>query len=213
MRRKEGGRWVSFIKITEFSYFKKVDHRSCWPTLKEVIPPPHSPGKWKCLSWIFLWKKWTSSLTSNHTYKIIHHHSRNIIVKWKSLSRFWLFETPQTVACQVPLYHGILQARIPDPARFLCTMEFSRQEYQIGLPFPSPGDIPKPGIESRSPTLQAGSLQAELPGKPGNIITQKSKLSHKIFRRKYRRNSLWLWESKDFLERTHMQRTNHTKIW
>jgi len=46
--------------------------------------------------------------------------------------------------------------------------EFSRQEYWSGLPFPSPGDIPDPGIKPRSPTLQAGSLPSEPPGKTPN---------------------------------------------
>ena len=46
------------------------------------------------------------------------------------------------------------------------SMEFSRQEYWNGLPFPSPGDLPDPGIEPRSPTLQADSLPSEPPGKP-----------------------------------------------
>ena len=44
-------------------------------------------------------------------------------------------------------------------------MEFSRQEYWSGLPFPSPGDLPDPGIEPGSPELQAGSLPSEPPGK------------------------------------------------
>ena len=57
--------------------------------------------------------------------------------------------TPWTVARQVPL-----------------SMGFSRQEYWSGLLFPSPGDLPNPGIEPRSPALQADSLPAELPGKP-----------------------------------------------
>ena len=56
--------------------------------------------------------------------------------------------TPWTVARQAPL-----------------SMEFSRQEYWSGLPFPSPGDLPYPGIEPRSPTLQADSLPSELPNK------------------------------------------------
>ena len=43
-------------------------------------------------------------------------------------------------------------------------MEFSRQEYWNGLPFPSPGDLPNPGIELRSPALQADSLPSEPPG-------------------------------------------------
>ena len=42
-------------------------------------------------------------------------------------------------------------------------MEFSRQEYWSGLPFPSPGDLPNPGIEPGSPALQADSLLSEPP--------------------------------------------------
>ena len=46
-------------------------------------------------------------------------------------------------------------------------LEFSRQEeYWSRLPFPSPGDLPNPGIKSRSPALQADSLPSEPPGKP-----------------------------------------------
>ena len=56
---------------------------------------------------------------------------------------------PWTVACQAPL-----------------SMGFSRQEYWSGLPFPSPGDLPNPGVEPGSPALQAGSLPSEPPGKP-----------------------------------------------
>ena len=46
----------------------------------------------------------------------------------------------------------------------LPSMEFSRQEYWSGLPFPSPGDLPNPGIEPGSPTLQADSLPPKPPG-------------------------------------------------
>ena len=56
--------------------------------------------------------------------------------------------TSWTVACQAPL-----------------SMGFSRQEYWSGLPFPSPGDLPDPGIEPRSPTFQADALPSEPPGK------------------------------------------------
>ena len=70
-------------------------------------------------------------------------------VKVKSLSRLQLFGTPWTVAYQAPP-----------------SMGFSRQEYWRGLPFPSPGDLPNPGIEPRSPTFQADALTSEPPGKP-----------------------------------------------
>ena len=46
------------------------------------------------------------------------------------------------------------------------SMEFSRQEYWSGFPFPSPRDLPDPGIEPWSPAFQADSLPTELQGKP-----------------------------------------------
>ena len=49
---------------------------------------------------------------------------------------------------------------------WLRSMGFSRQECWSGLPFPSPGDLPNPGIEPGSPTLQADTLPSEPPGKP-----------------------------------------------
>ena len=67
----------------------------------------------------------------------------------KLLSRVRLFATPWTVAHQAPL-----------------SMGFSRQEYWSGLPFPSPGDLPIPGIEPMSPELQADALTSEPSGKP-----------------------------------------------
>ena len=59
----------------------------------------------------------------------------------KSLSRVRLFASPWTVAQQAPP-----------------SMGFSRQEYWSGLPFPSPGDLPNPGTESKSPALQADAF-------------------------------------------------------
>ena len=44
------------------------------------------------------------------------------------------------------------------------SMRFSRQQYWSGLPFPSPGDLPDPGIEPSSPALQADALSSEPPG-------------------------------------------------
>ena len=48
----------------------------------------------------------------------------------------------------------------------LLSMEFSKQEYWNGLPCPSPGDLPNPGIEPGSLALQADALPSEPPGKP-----------------------------------------------
>ena len=69
-------------------------------------------------------------------------------VKVKLLSRVRLFADPWTVAYQAPQ-----------------SMGFSRQEYWSGLPFPSPGDLPDPGIEPRSLALQADALLFELAGR------------------------------------------------
>ena len=63
---------------------------------------------------------------------------------------------------------------------FVESMEFSRPEYWSG-PFPSPGDLPNPGIEPRSPTLWADSLPAEPPGKPKNTGVGSLFLLHQIF--------------------------------
>ena len=56
-------------------------------------------------------------------------------------------------------------------------MEFSRQEYWSGYPCPSSGDLPDPGIEPGSLTLQANSLSSEPPGKPGSFGKADSKAS------------------------------------
>jgi len=72
----------------------------------------------------------------------------------KSLSRVRLFAIPWTVAYQAPQ-----------------SMEFSRQEYWSGLPFPSPGHLLNPGIEPGSPELQEDALPSEPPGKPIEKLT------------------------------------------
>ena len=70
-------------------------------------------------------------------------------VKVKSLSCVRPSPTPWTAAYQAPL-----------------SMDFSRQEYQSGLPFPSPGDLPNPGIKTVYPAFEGNFLTAKPPGKP-----------------------------------------------
>ena len=60
-------------------------------------------------------------------------------------------------------------------------MEFSRPEYWGGQPFPSPGYLPNPGIEPRSPAMQADSLPAEPQGKPKNTGVDSLSLLQQIF--------------------------------
>ena len=80
------------------------------------------------------------------------HHGSNREERAQPLSRVWLFATPWTVTHQPPL-----------------PLEFSRQEYWSGLPFPTPGDLPNPGIEPTSlasPELAGKFFTTEPPGKP-----------------------------------------------
>ena len=70
------------------------------------------------------------------------------------LSHVQLFVTQWPVICQAPL-----------------SMEFSRQEYWSRLPFPSPGDLPDPEIEPRSPASQVDALLSEPPGTMGLLLT------------------------------------------
>ena len=103
---------------------------------------------------LFLGSKITADGDCNHEIKrhllLGRKATTNLVkVKVKSLSRVRLFATPWTVAYQAPL-----------------SMGFSRQECWSGLPFPSPGDLPDPGIEPRSPELRADALPSEPPGRP-----------------------------------------------
>ena len=79
-----------------------------------------------------------------------------MFVHAQSLSHVRLFVTPRTIACQAPLFMGVL-----------------RQEYWSGLPFPSPGDLPSPEIEPKSPTLTSRFFTTKLPGKPLWLLVAK----------------------------------------
>ena len=108
---------------------------------------PQFPHSWRFLqkkaistpSWVLqeIQREWARDPLFDTSYQL------------KSLSRVRLFSTPWTVAYQAPL-----------------SMGFSRQECWSGLPFPSPGDLPDPGIKPGSPALQADALPSEPPGKP-----------------------------------------------
>ena len=80
--------------------------------------------------------QWTQGLVEKKSSKTII-KNREIVWKCSSLSGVQIFANPWTVA------HQVLQS-----------MGFFRQEYWSGLPFPSPGELPDPGIEPKSPTLQ-----------------------------------------------------------
>ena len=104
------------------------------------------------------------STTSSATYQ--PHNLRKLLshvfpslggVLCVSLSYVWLLAISWTVAHQAPLPMG-----------------FSRQEYWSGLPFPSPRDLPDPGIEPRFPALWADSLPTEPPGNSVIILSRRT---------------------------------------
>ena len=80
-------------------------------------------------------------------------YSESVRTCAQSLSHVRLCVNPQTTAHQAPLFMG-----------------FPRQESWNGLPFPSPGDLPNPGIKPMVPALQADSLPAKPSGNPKNAV-------------------------------------------
>ena len=119
------------------------------------IPWSEEPGGIDSTRWKRVRHDWETNtkhntkLDKSEWYFSKREVKNSLKVKLSSLSRVQLFATPWAVAYQAPP-----------------TMGFSRQEYLSGLPFPSPGHLPDPGIKPRSPTLQADALSSEPPGKP-----------------------------------------------
>ena len=136
--------WI-FIGRTD----AEADTPTLWPadTKSRLIGKDPDAGK--------DWRQEEKEATEDEM--VAWHHQRNghefkQTLKWsevKSPSRVRPFVTPWTVAYQTPP-----------------SMGFSRQEYWSGLPFPSPGDLPNPGIKPGSPALQTDTLLSEPPGKP-----------------------------------------------
>ena len=99
-------------------------------------------------------------------------NSRKWKVKVKVAQCVWLCDPGQnTVVGSLPLPQGIFPTRgsnsgLPHCGFFTRWATREAQEYWSGLPIPSPGDLPDPGIEPGSPALQVDFSPAELPGKP-----------------------------------------------
>ena len=95
----------------------------------------------------------------NYSHPEAHFTSQSLTVVYmcvcQLLSYVHLFVTARTIALQAPLF-----------------LKFFRQEYWSGQLFPSPGDLPSPGIKRSSPAWQADSLPSEPPGKPVIFIVE-----------------------------------------
>ena len=107
--------------------------------------------KWACLN---LFSGAQDSVLSLSCFHYPAASGTQLLSEWSEWSHSVVSDsaTPWTVAHQAPPSVG-----------------FARQEYWSGLPFPSPGDLPDPGIEPRSPALQADALPSDPPGEPQSL--------------------------------------------
>ena len=141
--------WVAFPKSPAL----QADSLPAEPKGK---PKNTGVGSLSLLQWIFSTQELNWGLLHCRwiLYQLSYEGSPGLVVspkvkvKVKSLSCVRLFATPWAVAYQAPP-----------------SMGFSRQEYYSGLPFPSPGDLPDPGIKPWSPAFQSDALTPEPPGK------------------------------------------------
>ena len=118
----------------QYSCLKNPIDRGAW---KATV---HGVAKLDRTEWLSTQTRWKKEGEETDNFEF----SSSVLpskVKLKLFSRVGLFVTPWTVADQAPP-----------------SMEFSRQGYWSGLPFPSPGALPDPGMEPRSPALQADTL-------------------------------------------------------
>ena len=125
------------LRSTSLNIFGMKELRWTWAT-------DENRGQNSLLHAIAIW--WAMIIGTMKTGKptILSHLGKKVKWKWNWLSNIWLFGSARTIS----------------------PMEFFRPEYWSGSPVPPPGDLPNPGIEPRTPTLQEASLPAEPPGKP-----------------------------------------------
>ena len=133
------------------------------PLCSRVSIQNHS---WSCRSFLQ-----PASRVPHPASRNLHPASRNLHPREKgpeagpeSTAATYLFTAEsESVSCSV-MFDSV-QSHGLQPARLLCSWGLYQQEYWSGKPFPSPGDLPDPGIKPRSPALQADSLPSEPPGK------------------------------------------------
>ena len=115
----------------------------CQNYLCMLVSPIRLKASWEWIPFsLSFWCSWC-----------LHRAFSTVFTHAQLLSRVWFFVIPRIVAPQAPL-----------------SMDFSRQGYWSGLPFPFPGGLPDPGIKPRFPALEADSLLSEPPETPVSIF-------------------------------------------
>ena len=116
-------------------------------------------------------RDWTESPALLADSLLLSHQGSPILLLYIQLNRFNLTNDKSYLRLQSESESEVAQSCLtlrPVAYQAPPSTEFSRQEYWSRLPFPSPGDYPDPGIELRSPELQADTLPPETPGKPSH---------------------------------------------
>ena len=150
---KSRWRWLCWLHVWRTREGQTADREDNEVKCPWTRQPPHShlPESWSLSlmrpAWTFHpWNPWYPLCLLRKCPLPTFLVAKVTWSEWvKSFSRVWLFVTLWTAAYQAPP-----------------TMGFSGQEYWSGLPFPSPGDLPNPGIKPRSPALKADALPSEL---------------------------------------------------
>ena len=127
----------------------------------KISPPNHTWGLcvngalWGCATW-----SWPRHIAR------VHRDVESEIEPWGLFSQPLFNETVCVCVCLCLVMSNSLRPHGLQPTRLLCQWDFPVQGYWSGLPFPSPGDLPDPGIKPVSATLEDGFLTTEPPGRP-----------------------------------------------
>jgi len=157
--RKRGMKWGNYRILGHWNYsYGTIMVETRYSTIfgpTECTPPRVNPSV-NCVLWMTVMTvmSWCRFTDCSERVALVGMLMAGVWVsewvsEWKLLSSVRLFATPWAVARQAPL-----------------SMEFSRQEYWDGSPFPSPRNLRNPGVKPRPPTSRVDSLPSEPPRKP-----------------------------------------------
>ena len=136
-----------------------------WLNIRKSKQPNQKKKKMgRRLKYVFLQRRHTDGQEAHEKMLSIDNYQRNTNKTTISPDI-----SQNTIHTQVKLFSRVQLFVTPWTHQAPPSMGFSRQEYWSGLPFPSPGDFPDPGIEPRFPALQADTLSSEPPGKPASV--------------------------------------------